>query len=100
MAGSKVETRGRPFYVAEMPGVSKTSSRIYDDFYEVMRNINYREIAALARSLGMARGSVSNWKYCGYTPRLDICVDIIDWYKAGKPMNLVYQRDKRQPHVM
>ena len=91
-----VETRGRPFYVANIPALSRTSLRIYDEFFKVMRSISYREIAALARSLGMAHGSVSNWKYCGYTPRLDVCVDIIDWYKAGRPMTLTYQRQKRR----
>ncbi len=52
MAIGKVETRGQPFYVAKLPTLSKTSLRIYDDFFEVMRSINYREIAALESSPG------------------------------------------------
>lgn len=94
MAISKVETRGRPFYVANLPGGIGTKQQILDDFASVMRAINYREITALARTLNLNRGTVSNWKYCNNTPRLDIALDIIKWHHAGKPVSLVYQRDK------
>lgn len=90
----KVETRGRPFYVANLPGGIDTKLQILDDFASVMRSVNYREIAALARTLNLNQGTVSNWKYGCSSPRLDIALDIIKWHRAGKPMTLVYQRDK------
>lgn len=89
-----IERRGRPYYVADIPFDNDPKMRLLNDFYKVTAKFHYREIMALSWCLHVNPSTVEKWKYRLTFPRWDIAVDVIAWAKRGKPMNLVYQRDK------
>jgi hypothetical protein len=88
------EKRGRPYYVARVPFSNDRKLAFMDEFYNITRTFHYREIMALSRALNVTPVTVQNWKYKTTFPKWDIAYDVIDWYRNGKPMDLVYQRDK------
>jgi len=92
-----VETRGRPFYVADIPFDVTTRIQLMTEFYQVTARFKYRDIAALARCLGVHTSTIEKWKYRVSFPRADIAMDVIAWVQRGKPMTLTYQRQKRRP---
>ena len=91
-----IETRGRPFYVADIPSANDTRLRIMTEFYQVTARLKYRDIRALARCLGRHPSTIDKWKYRVSFPSADIAMDVIEWVRRGKPVTKVYQRDKRR----
>lgn len=89
-----IKTRGRPYYEADIPFQNETKVQFLSQFYKVTAKFHYRDIMALSRKLGVHPSTVERWKYQVTFPRWDIAIDVIEWAKRGKPMNLVYQRDK------
>ena len=94
MIPGAVETRGRPFVVATMSFANDKKLELMREFYTITATFRYREVVALSRALKMHPRTIDRWKYGETFPRWDIALDVIDWYKAGKPMTLVYQKDK------
>ncbi|MBV6343788.1 hypothetical protein, partial [Candidatus Magnetobacterium casense] len=47
---------------------------------------HYREIVAISRACGITTRQVENWKYGQRYPDKQRAEDIIEWVKAGKPM--------------
>ena len=86
--------RGRPYFVADIPFDNHKRLRLLDQFYKATAQFRYRDIMALSRAFSVHPGTVENWKYRLTFPRWDIALDVIDWVKRGKPMDLVYHRKK------
>jgi len=89
-----INKRGRPYFVADIPFENDTKMQLLDEFYRVCSKFDYRDMVALSRTLSVSDRTIRRWKYKETFPRWDIAVDVIDWYKRGKPMNLVQQKDK------
>jgi len=90
------ETRGRPFYVADIPFTNDAKVQLLQDFYAAVATFKYRETMAVARQLGVHERTVYRWKYHESFPRYDIALDIIEWVRRGKPMTLQYQRQRHR----
>ena len=86
--------RGRPYYVADIPFDFDRRLQFMDEFYNITAKFHYREIMALSRCLKLHPSTIEKWKYRESFPRRDIAIDVIEWAKRGKPMNLVMQKDK------
>jgi hypothetical protein len=82
---------GRPCAVAEIDFDNDRKLKLLDEFYYACANLNYLEIMALSRALGVWPSTVKNWKYKITLPRWDIAIDVIEWVRQGKPMKKVYQ---------
>ena len=89
--GSK---RGRPYYVANIPFRNDRKLTFMNRFYKITATFHYPEIVALARAFNISTVTVQSWKYKTTFPRWETAYDVIDWYRRGKPMDKVYQRDK------
>ena len=85
---------GRPYYVANIPFNNDRKMAFMDRFYKITATFHYREIMALAHAFNVSPVTIQNWKYKTTFPRWEIAYDVIDWYRRGKPMDKVYQRDK------
>ena len=86
--------RGRPYYVANIPFRNDRKLAFMDRFYKITATFHYREIKALAHAFNVSPVTIQNWKYKTTFPRWEIAYDVIDWYRRGKPVDKVYQRDK------
>ena len=85
---------GRPYSVADIPFVLGKTQKLWDDFYNATKALNYKEQMALARYFEIHPNTVRNWKYRVTFPRYSIALDVIDWVKRGKPTILHPQSDK------
>lgn len=89
------ETRGRPYYTADIPFTNDAKVQLLEQFYAAVSAFKYREVMAVARQLRVHERTVLRWKYRESFPRYDTAMAIIDWVRQGKPMTRRYQRDKR-----
>jgi hypothetical protein len=80
---------GRPCAVAVIPFQNQRKVQLLDEFYAVCATFRYRETVALSRALGIHPRTVENWKYKITFPRWDVAVDVIEWVRLGKPVNMV-----------
>jgi hypothetical protein len=79
---------GRPHAVAEIDYDTDKAVALRAEFYAACSSLNYREIMALSRALGVTPVTVSNWKYKIYFPNYNTAHQVIDWVRRGKPMRL------------
>jgi len=95
------ETRGRPYYVADIPFDYDKRVKLMTEFYKVTAKFKYRDIVALSRCLNKHISTIEKWKYGESFPKTDgIAIDVIEWAKRGKPMNLVYQKDRPSTNML
>ena len=88
--GSKAP--GRPYYVADMPFRFNDAASLYQEFAKAAKSFNYRDVVALSRALNMTERTIYAWRYNErYPRRFSIMLDIIEWYKQGKPKIKHYQ---------
>lgn len=85
-------TPGRPVWVADIPFENDKTLPILSGFYRIVKQLNYRELMALARAFNMAERTVYAWRYGERFPRHEIMEMVIDWAKQGKPMRKEYQK--------
>jgi len=90
-----VDKRGRPYFVASIPFVNVRKVAFMHDFYNATATLSYREMMALARKFNLTFTTIWNWRHGSTFPKWDIAIDVIDWCGRGKPLDKMYQRDKR-----
>lgn len=88
------ETRGRPYYTADIPFTNDIKVQLLERFYAAVSAFKYREVMAVARQLGVHERTVLRWKYRESFPRYDVAIGIIEWVRLGKPVTKRYQRDR------
>lgn len=85
---------GRPRYVAQVELVTDLSMKWRDKFHKACSTFHYRDIMALSRALGVHPRTIEAWKYLEQVPRMDILLEVIEWYENGKPMELQREGDR------
>lgn len=81
-----IAKRGRPHFVAEINLKTDDELELRDKFDNACAGLNYREIMALSRALGVGSSTVEKWKYGITFPSWYIALRVIDWFRRGKPM--------------
>jgi len=86
--------RGRPFQAAYIPPGTELTEIVYRKaFASVMRQVNYKEITAIAYALNRHRGTVQKWKYGLHRPCFSLMFWVVDWFKAGRNTYTVHHRE-------
>jgi len=83
---SYIQHRGRPHLVATIPFNNQRKVALLDEFYAIVATFRYPEVMAVSRGIGVHPRTVDRWKYRESFPRWDIAMDVIEWYKQGKPV--------------
>lgn len=78
---------GRPRYKADIDLTYDRAQFYYDEFYNACRDLSYREMLGLSRTLGYSIRTMYRWRDRQSYPRQtgDILA-VLDWTKAGKPL--------------
>lgn len=78
-----------------MPITDSSAVSVLGDFIRVMRSLTYREVTALAFTLGRHRDTVSKWRYLQQKPDAFTMLDVIKWHKQGKPTRTMHHRERQ-----
>ena len=96
MRPARVETRGRPYFVATMPFQNHRKTELLDEFYTILATFRYREVMAVSRALGVSPRTIERWKYRETFPRWDTALTVIEWHKQGRPVQRRLQRQSKR----
>jgi hypothetical protein len=77
---------GRPRWVAVLGSNRDKRLAFWDEFVNACSGFRYREIVAVSRACGLSTRAVENWKYGTYFPDKERAEEVLDWVRAGKPM--------------
>jgi hypothetical protein len=58
----------------------------WDEFVSVCSTLHYRDIVAISRGCGLSVNAVERWKYGLNYPKKERAEEVLDWVRAGKPM--------------
>jgi len=78
---------GHPYYKA-MIGIFD-DKELYWQFRNILKGLVYRERMALARAFGVHYNTILNWTKSKTSPETAILIQVIQWDKAGKPVEKV-----------
>lgn len=79
---------GRPHGVAVINYQTDREVELRDEFFAACADLNYGERMALSRALEVTPVTVANWKYKMCFPSYYVALQVIDWVKRGKPIEL------------
>jgi len=83
---------GRPYYMADIDMANDPVMEWYDDFCDALDQLTYPDMRAVARTLGITRKTMQNWKEGRTFPaKMQVALMIVRWVNAGKPRKLVTQ---------
>jgi hypothetical protein len=71
-----------------MPFSNARKVQLLEEFYGVCATFRYPEIMAVSRALGISDRTIRRWKYQESFPRWDIAIDVIEWVRMGKPVEM------------
>jgi len=77
---------GRPFYVAHMPVAPWEFEELKLKYYDIIKDLSYREAMAWCRAFGYSYNTYLMRKYMHRRPRLEEVILTVGWYDAGKPV--------------
>ena len=79
---------GAPYHVATLLPLNDTP--LFLAFHDIIKSLDYTEGMALARALGVRYHTILNWKKCRtIATSAIIVVRVIQWDRAGRPMQKV-----------
>jgi len=84
-----IPRRGRPCYVAELDFQTDEELRLRNRFFKVCSTLNYREVMALSRALGINERTIRAWRNKEQIPKWYVVLQVISWAKRNKPMRKV-----------
>jgi hypothetical protein len=101
MATARLETRGRPRYIADIEYKDDPAQFYYDKFYKACHPLSYREMLALARHLGFDLRTIYRWRSGESFPRnISTVLTVLDWVRIGKPIKQQTQREIQKANAM
>jgi len=81
---------GRPYSMAvNIPIDPWEIDELEIEYYEIMRQLTYREAMALMRALGLTYSTFLARKYGHRPPQLKEVIATVNWVRNGKPIELI-----------
>lgn len=77
---------GRPAFYADIDLRKDPRQELFDSFYSAMRTLSYREMNALARTLGLSYVTIWRWKLGRAAPQDRAINQVVHWVNCGKPI--------------